>query len=609
MRPPNKEPEWSSICNNVFEEYLDDNDAFFGIEKRERSSSDDSAQLFNFSGSSEQSAQTDGTSPIPAWDPEESSAPRAQQPKAKVPTGFWHNKLRALEQNAADCERQQKLRAAKSHPDFLSLGGFPSPPAIPSSPTGQSYSAQRQASRGRGNAANGNKTPTHQRSVSNLRGVSRGRPVGVTKPPATAAVNPNATVRPRNGSPSKMMNPSRYRAKDLWAERMLQSPKKFELRSEQAINTFPASPPHSARSVQNVFAGFGSPAYSAIAGSDDQISPLASTFQNSARLHTPHHSPLLSPGSHAAPSYFETAPPLPATLYTTQTIPLNDTAPLYPGRGSSLAANKIHEFDFGFDSSPEMDDTWITTSATFAEPPPAAYSTTAPVFDNQDPFSNLESGIERSMNINAQSHDHNLGLGISCDSNGNYTTIPGNAIHYSSVPPSIGPYYVPSLPNGLPSTPSHRLNGLPSASFRQMNNHAPPQTPHRQRGSLDRSPSPTYPATESRSRQASGSRRRSQHRRTKSASTTPRQHGGDRGGGGGGSGAGGGAGGGGFVNFTPGDAGKILNGVAPSGSSKTKARREKEAADKRRKLSQAAMQAVIDAGGDVESLQRLVIER
>jgi hypothetical protein len=59
------------------------------------------------------------------------------------------------------------------------------------------------------------------------------------------------------------------------------------------------------------------------------------------------------------------------------------------------------------------------------------------------------------------------------------------------------------------------------------------------------------------------------------------------------------------VNFTPHDSRKILTGVAPSGSSKTKARREKEAADKRRKLSQAAVQAVMEAGGDVGSLRRL----
>ncbi|KAF2435658.1 hypothetical protein EJ08DRAFT_656033 [Tothia fuscella] len=60
----------------------------------------------------------------------------------------------------------------------------------------------------------------------------------------------------------------------------------------------------------------------------------------------------------------------------------------------------------------------------------------------------------------------------------------------------------------------------------------------------------------------------------------------------------------GFVNFTPDDSRKILGGVAPSGSSKTKARREKEAADKRRKLSEAAKKAVLDAGGDLGALER-----
>lgn len=60
----------------------------------------------------------------------------------------------------------------------------------------------------------------------------------------------------------------------------------------------------------------------------------------------------------------------------------------------------------------------------------------------------------------------------------------------------------------------------------------------------------------------------------------------------------------GFVNFTPDDSRKILTGVAPSGSSKTKARREKEAAEKRRRLSQAAAKAVLDAGGDLRCLER-----
>jgi len=60
-----------------------------------------------------------------------------------------------------------------------------------------------------------------------------------------------------------------------------------------------------------------------------------------------------------------------------------------------------------------------------------------------------------------------------------------------------------------------------------------------------------------------------------------------------------------FVNFTPSDAFRILNGVAPSGSSKTKARREREAMEKRRKLSEAAAAAVLAVGGDASALANL----
>lgn len=73
---------------------------------------------------------------------------------------------------------------------------------------------------------------------------------------------------------------------------------------------------------------------------------------------------------------------------------------------------------------------------------------------------------------------------------------------------------------------------------------------------------------------------------------------------GGGGGGGGGAGGVDFVNFTPSDKNILMTGVAPSGSSKTKARREKEAMERRRQLSEAAVKAVQAAGGDVERLAR-----
>ena len=58
-----------------------------------------------------------------------------------------------------------------------------------------------------------------------------------------------------------------------------------------------------------------------------------------------------------------------------------------------------------------------------------------------------------------------------------------------------------------------------------------------------------------------------------------------------------------FVNYTPRDREKIVNSVAPSGSSKTKARREQEAHEKRRKMSLAVEKVVQENGGDVEKFR------
>ncbi|KAI0885927.1 uncharacterized protein GGS22DRAFT_200044 [Annulohypoxylon maeteangense] len=59
-----------------------------------------------------------------------------------------------------------------------------------------------------------------------------------------------------------------------------------------------------------------------------------------------------------------------------------------------------------------------------------------------------------------------------------------------------------------------------------------------------------------------------------------------------------------FCNYTPSDKKVLMNGVAPSGSSKTKARREREAQEHKRKMSEAYMQAIRAAGGDVEKLRQ-----
>ncbi|KAK5722158.1 hypothetical protein LTR17_014350 [Elasticomyces elasticus] len=546
MRPANKEPEWSSLCNNVLDQYLDNDDPFgFDGDPLERTSSIDSCNLFDFStgSGSEQSHQTAGTSPFPSWEGVAVSgaeAIEAQQPVAKEPVDFWTKTLRALEQNAAASERQQTLRTTKSHPDFLSLGGCPSPPAIPSSPTDQSLSVQRQ--RARKPAANG-------RKVSQARSVSRGRPTGVTK--ATAATGPSSTARKASASPAKMMTPSRFRAgfKDVWAERTENSPKKYELRVPS--QAFPESPPPSARTQEDDFATFGLLAYVPLPAYDEQLSPLTTTFGRT-HIHTPIASPsAINAAAYASNLYFGDVPPVPPNPYVTQTVPLNDTAPFFPEQ-----TNRIQSFDFGF--SDEVDP---FSSAPYTEPTIAHYP--ADQLNLSDPFGGFD-------DVLPTSEPHGLamtGLGISCD--------PSLVSNFAAMSPAYqsqgtGSYYVPV--SGHTTMPS---------------------TPHRRSASRLRSLTPSPPATDSRARRAgSRGRRTSRHRRTKSTNSTVRHPSNAE------------KPGGGFVNFTPHDHNRILSGVAPSGSSKTKARREKEAADKRRRLSQAAVRAVVEAGGDLDALQK-----
>ncbi|KAK0745255.1 hypothetical protein B0T21DRAFT_390378 [Apiosordaria backusii] len=76
-------------------------------------------------------------------------------------------------------------------------------------------------------------------------------------------------------------------------------------------------------------------------------------------------------------------------------------------------------------------------------------------------------------------------------------------------------------------------------------------------------------------------------------------------GGGGGLDGGGGGGGGSFVNYTPQDKQLLMTGVAPSGSSKTKLRREKEAKEKAREFKERLARAVEAAGGDLERLKEV----
>ena len=198
--------------------------------------------------------------------------------------------------------------------------------------------------------------------------------------------------------------------------------------------------------------------------------------------------------------------------------------------------------------------------------------------------------------------------------------IPGLGIHYAE-PSSANAY--PALSSVEPTyqyPPLPQLQPLPEP-IQTFENPSPFTTPrHRQqlRLSPSRSPSPsvsptntshnharslraqTSPARSSARRKSIGAPKASSfnthhHKSYSSSSRTPKS-------------PGAGFGSIDFVNFTPKDSAKLLSDVAPSGSSKTRARREQEARDKRRRLSEAAVKVVRRAakGGDVEIARKEV---
>ena len=542
-RSANKEPEWSSICNKVFDEFADTKDIFALEDLREKSSSDGSINLCDLSGSSDRSHLTDRTSPMPSWCNSATVAEgvwvEKQYPRPKEPVDFWTQKVAALEQSAAARDvRQQKLRATKSHPDFLSLGGFPSPPAIPASPTDGYFATYRRA------PASGK-----LRSVT-ARSVSRGRPSGVTKSAVAGSVDPHATIRKRSVSPVKMMGSSHRRGglQDLWPGHGLANGGRRQAGLRISPDQDHFSPLVWDPSQRGRVASREHLAY------DDQLSPLTTTFQR-ARLHSPTvSSPHIE--SSLTPSPRKTAQP---GAYDWHDPSLSETALFYPDGGPRPAPPPGDHFDFGFDDTPDLDPWNSGLFGPFTESPDmhcAHISLYCP-----EPFGSIDASILPSI----EPPDGPLsGLGISCE--------PLTAAQYTSHA-SVAPLAT-SSDRSRPHRRSRQATGRP-------------HTPYGQKAS----PSPSPPATEPRSsRRASNSRKPSRGRRAKSSHSTPRQPSQ--------------ADAGGFVNFTPHDHGKILSGVAPSGSSKTKARREKEAADRRRRLSQAAAKAIVDAGGDLNALSK-----
>lgn len=254
--------------------------------------------------------------------------------------------------------------------------------------------------------------------------------------------------------------------------------------------------------------------------------------------------------------------------------------------------------------------------------PPTTHAQTQSSQASREHYPQLVQPKPRRATHHVLSHDdsHDDGLGIKYPSSEEI----GVAIPYQ--PAELRPSSMPQIQTGYQSAKPTHANALssypalppPVRSFPGPDS-SPFTTPRRGARNISRSPSPSMSPTHRSSRsmrQRSPSRRDpSQHRRKSihksgpvKGSETPRHRSTSRpprtpktpktpgdafaid-----------------FVNFTPKDASKLLNDVAPSGSSKTRQRREQEARERRKKLSEAALQAVRRAGGDVEALERTIL--
>ncbi|KAH9873173.1 hypothetical protein J1614_005571 [Plenodomus biglobosus] len=373
---------------------------------------------------------------------------------------------------------------------------------------------------------------------------------------------------------TKMMQPSYYRTPipDVWSRKMDTTTDSMHL--QRPPNDL-RSPPLSARIVQHENSnGFFAQTHQPYGTNG---SPLTNTDPHTPNIDfinyqlTPQASPAIGLSAHSNNAFHEnmgltySSSVSSAALSALHTPPSSGRLPM-----TTWGPDTSPTLEFGFSASPDFCST--KTASWFDD------STHHPAPSFRESNSRPSS---QNMGLTAPMGD----LGISCD-----TTAFGD-FGAVGLGVSMGETTMPGA-----SAPSFDTTGYPAM-------YTPPQQNivnigHRP---LSRTPSPT-PQPRFHRRRPSGQSQSHHHRASHSSTASSRRkssNGSQQ------SSRQPSTGGSGFVNFTPDDSRKILTGVAPSGSSKTKARREKEAADKRRKLSQAAMKAVMEAGGDIDSLRRL----
>ncbi|KAF2249495.1 hypothetical protein BU26DRAFT_519544 [Trematosphaeria pertusa] len=545
--------------DQLFDQYVETDLLQLTDPTADPSSSDDLAHLFELPPSNGDEAFE--TSPMPDWDACTEHA--------------WHKALQKLEQNPASPTTpdnsfsiypESRGKAALSDPEFFILDDLFALDKVEPRALSQPSTPRPQVAR-----------PAKQAGPSPDRSIRHGIHKAVTRKAAISNIA------------AKMMRQSHYRPgfQDLWTRKMDAAPEAFTL---QMPSHDVQSPPASTRFTQDDNSCGFFPRQQqpyTIAMSDDptttpetqhsnyQLTPLSSPAIDASSSRNANGSHFQFSNDHMASAYISHQ----AALSALQTPPPSHRLPMTTW-GSEPSPN----LDFSsFSASPDFSQSQDSKTAAgwswSGNGPP-----TVPMTQTQ-PHGSHSRSSSQNMSFSTASV---AGLGISCDtasfgsfgpelsagSNGLNTSASFDMASYNTM-------YPPPTTSGIPI------------------GHGPANPPSR---SPSLSPQPRF------TRRRHSSHNNAHHHHTSSRSRRKSSNSSNQSGGRSGSGSNPGVG---FVNFTPDDSRKILTGVAPSGSSKTKARREKEAAEKRRKLSQAAMKAVMEAGGDVGRLEReglLVLE-
>ena len=442
------------------------------------------------------------------------------------------------------------------------------------------------------------------------------------------------SIRRVSESP-KMMRGSNYRPgfHDIWAQRKEAAMDKYNL--QIPARSTPLSPPPSAKveqEEQEVL--FDDPMNRLNHRLEDSLSPLSNQFQTLTHM-TPLSTPLMDRYNNQRSSYFSPtvfSDYYEQSDYTVQSIHDIMTPPQsQPLSMSAWAPERHSQEPYEFDATSPDISNWPTeniaqTGVSVAQDNVHHAPHGLSALTNDIPFASTNNNsaaaaIDLSTNgllIDMHGMPSSTGVHIEGGSGegsgsatiGGFSALSPTQLKLNhtqgypaapSVPASASPINfitTKTTPIGLRQKPSapEASTDLPLVSpptrqknSKSQNAHSSPHQPvrpsHAQRNHRRSKSSSTHS-------QHSPTRAHRRHNRTQSSSSPSSGEGGNVG----------------FVNFTPDDSRKILTGVAPSGSSKTKARREKEAAEKRRKLSEAALKAVEEAGGDISVLDDVVFE-